>query len=237
MNIQEELVLKILESVDVIQGKTKFVKILHLTCKLLEDNNVESPFDFKADQFGVNTQQLEPVLLRLQTNEMIKVSKPALSRRFDLSLVARNYSFVNEAILGISPRIESLVQELNQHSSDDVIAMSYYLFPETTTESKIKPKMNKKITEMFSSLSTDFEESFEEEKDDNPKSIHSEVTTLYPQFNDLDVRMHMMKSLGLAKLPDVTPDVVDESSGLIAKKHPFFKKYNLEKMLEDDRRS
>ncbi len=221
MNSQEELVLKILESVDLIQGKTKFVKILHFTCKLLEDNKIKSPFDFKADQFGVNTQQLEPVLIRLQTNEMIKVNKPMLSRRYDVSLVVRNHSFVNEAIVGMSLKIKSLVQELNQHPSDDVIAMSYYLFPETTTENKIKPKINKKITEMFSSSSADFEESFEEKTD--VQSINSEVRELYPQFNDLDVRIHMMKSLGLEKLPQITPNVVDESSGLIAKNILFFK--------------
>lgn len=43
MNQREELILKILSSVDVIQGKTKFVKILHLVCKLIEKNQKKIP--------------------------------------------------------------------------------------------------------------------------------------------------------------------------------------------------
>jgi len=232
MNQQEELVLKILESVDIIKGKTKFVKILHLVCKLFENEKMESPFSFKSDHYGVNSQELKPLLHNLESQRMVKITKTILSKRSDLYLRDRNYTFGNESILVMSSKIQLLVQALNPYSSDEVIAISYDLFPETTTESRIKPKMNKKIAEMFSSLSSDFEESFEEKIDD--ESIHSEVRALYPQFNDLDVRIHMMKSLGLKELPQIIPDAIDESSGLIAKRHPFFKKYNLEKMLEDD---
>ena len=237
MNLQEELVLKILESVDVIQGKTKFVKILHFTCKLLEKHNLKSPFDFIPDQFGVNTQQLEPVLLKLQTNEMVKVnesSSSSSSKRHDLYLISRDYLFENQEIQRNSSKIEFLVQELNQYSTNDVIAISYHLFPETTTNSRIKPKINNKITEMFSPLSIDFEESVEQK--DDVELPNSGVRELYPQFNDLDMRMHMAKSLGLTKLPAIRPDIIDELSELISKKHPFFKTYDLGKMLEDDRR-
>ena len=234
MNQKEELVLKILSSVGVIKGKTKFVKILHLVCKLFEKNQKESPFNFKPDHYGVNSSELEPVLQNLESQRMIKISKPIFSKRIDLSLIARNYEFSNEVVLAMGSKTESLVQALNPYSADEVIAISYKLFPETTTKSEIKPKINKIITEMFSSLSSDFEESFEEKV--VIESVSSETKALYPQFNDLDVRMNMMKSLGLKKLPEIIPDVIDESSGLIAKETSFLKKYNFEKLLEDARR-
>lgn len=234
MNQKEELVLKILSSVDVIQGKTKFVKILHLVCKLFEKNQKESPFSFKSDHYGVNSTALEPVLQNLESQRMIKISKSIFSKRYDLSLMDRNYQFRNEVVLAMSSKIESLVQGLNPYSADEVIAISYYFFPENTTKSEIKPKINKKITEMFSPLSSDFEESFEEKVVMEP--ISSEMKALYPQFNDMDARIHMMKSMGLKKLPEINPNAIDESTGLLAKRHPFFKKYDLEKMLEDARR-
>lgn len=234
MNQKEELVLKILSSVDVIQGKTKFVKILHFVCKLFEKNQKESPFSFKSDHYGVNSIGLELVLQSLESERMIKISKSVFSKRYDLSARDRNYQFGNEVVLAMSSKIESLVQGLNPHSADEVIAISYYFFPENTTKSEIKPKINKKITEMFSPLSSDFEESFEEKVVIEP--ISSEMKALYPQFNDLDVRMSMMKSLGLKKLPPIIPDMIDESSGIIAKETSFLKKYDFEKLLEDARR-
>ena len=234
MNQKEELVLKILSSVDVIQGKTKFVKILHLVCKLFEKEQKESPFSFKSDRYGVYSAELEPVLQNLESQRMIKISKHIFSKRNDLSLIARNYQFGDELVLAIGTKTESLVQALNPYTADEVIAISYDLFPETTTKSEIKPKINKKITELFSSLSYDFEESSEEKVVMKP--ISSKVKALYPQFNDLDVRMSMMKSLGLKKLPPIIPDMIDESSGIIAKETSFLKKYDFEKLLEDARR-
>jgi len=234
MNQQEELIVKILSSVDSIQGKTKFVKILHLTCKLFEKNQEKSPFSFKANQYGAYPSELEPVLQNLESQRIVKINSSMFSRREDLSLIDRNYQLCDKAILSMSSIIESMVQKLNQSTSDEVTAISYYLYPETTTESKIKPKINKKIVEMFSSLSPDFEESFEEKAVIEP--IGGEVKPLYPRFNDMDSRIHMMKSIGLEKLPEINSDSIDESTGLLAKKHPFFKKYDLEKMLEDARR-
>jgi len=234
MNQQEELIVKILSSVDIIQGKTKFVKILHLTCKLFEENQKESPFSFIPDRYGVYSPELEPVLQKLKSQRIVKISGSIFSKRKDLSLIDINYQFNNEVVLAMGLKIELIVQELNKYSSDEVVAISYDLFPKTTINSEIKPKVNKKITEMFSSLSSDFEESFEEKTGIKP--ISSEMKELYPRFNDMDARIHMMKSLGLEKLPEINPDVIDESTGLLAKKHPFFKKYNLEKMLEDARR-
>jgi len=234
MNQKEELVLKILSSVDVVQGKTKFVKILHLTCKLFEKNQKKSPFNFKPDRYGVNSPELEPLLQNLESQRIIKISKPLFSKRNDLSLINRNYDFGNEGVLAMGSKIQSLVQTINPYSAEEVIAISYYLFPETTTKSEIKPKINKKIIEMFSSLSSDFEESFEEK--DVIEPISNEMRAMYPQFNDLDVRMNMMKSLGLKELPQIIPDIIDESSGLIVKENSFLKKYDFEKLLEDARR-
>lgn len=234
MNQQEELVLKILSSVDVIQGKTKFVKILHLVCKLFEKNQEKSPFSFKPDHYGVNSSEVEPLLQNLESQRVISISTPLFSKRNDLSLINRNYVFGNESILAMGSKIESLVQALNPYSYDEVLAISYHLFPDTTAKSEIKPKINKKIIELFSSLSSDFEESFEEKVVMMP--ISSEMKALYPQFNDLDVRMNMMKSLGLEKLPQIIPNTIDESSGIIAKETSFLKKYDFEKLLENARR-
>jgi len=105
MNQKEELVLKILSSVDVIQGKTKFVKILHLVCKLFEKNQKESPFNFKPDHYGVNSPELEPVLQNLKSQRMVKISKSIFSKRYDLSLIARNYQFGNEIIIAMGSNL------------------------------------------------------------------------------------------------------------------------------------
>lgn len=63
-----------------------------------------------------------------------------------------------------------------------------------------------------------------------------EARALYPQYNDLDVRLNMIKSLGLKELPPIIPDIVDESSGLIAKNTSILKNFNFEELLENARR-
>ena len=233
MNNQEELILEILSSVNVVKGKTKFVKILHLTCKLLEKNHKKSPFSFRSDDYGIYTTELEPVLQNLEGEGYIKMQKSFFSKRVDLVSMNKPHETLDADILEMSSKIKFMVQILNSYSAEDIVACSYSLFPDTAINSKIKPKINKKITELFSQLSTDFEESIEEVVE-KPSSTNN--MTLYPQFNDLDVRMHMMKSLELKELPPIIPSIIDESTGLLAKKHPFFKKYNLEEMLENARR-
>jgi len=234
MDRKEELVLKILSSVDVIKGKTKFVKILHLTCKLFVINKKESPFEFRPDRYGVYPPDLEPVLVQMEKENYIHINKSFFSKRQDLSAVDRSHVFQNETILEMSKKIAALSKALNEYSSDEIIAISYHLFPDTTIKSEIKPEINKKIVELFSPLSSEFEEPIEEEI--SMESISSNVKALYPQFNDLDARMHIMKSLNLKEVPPIIPDMIDESTGLLAKKHPFFKKYDLEEMLKDARR-
>ncbi len=234
MNQQEELVLKILSSIDVIRGKTKFVKILHLVCKLFEKNQKESPFRFKPDHFGVNVVGLEPLLQNMKNQGILNINKSIFSKRDDLSLVNKSHAFENESILEMSPKIETLVQTLNQYAADEVVAVSYDLFPETTINSEIKPKVNKKITELYSRLSPEFEENFDDKV--GMKPVSSDVKPLSPSFNDLDVRLNMMKSLGLNELPMILPNIIDESSGLIAKKTSILKNFNFEELLKDDRR-
>ncbi len=231
MNQQEELVLKILSSVNVIEGKTKFMKILHLVCKFIEKKGGHSPFEFQADKFGVYSPQLQPVLENLESDRYIKIQKGMFSKREDLSLRNTNYSEMDR-FSEISPSIKELVWSLNDYSADEIIAISYHFFPDTTVNSKIKTKVNKKITELFSSLNPEFEDS-----DVYDEKIHtSNDISLYPQYNDLDIRKKMMDSLGLADLPQIDPAIIDDSTGILASKTTFFKKYNLEELLEDARR-
>lgn len=234
MNQREELVLEILSSVDVIQGKTKFVKILHLVCKLLEKNKINSPFNFKADRYGVNSPELEPLLQKLESDRYVRISKPIFQRRNDLSLIGRSYECENAHLREMKPKINSLVNALNPCSLDEILAISYKLYPDTTTNSVIKAKVNQKIIDLFSELSPRFEESFEtvlEKSVSVPDGI-----PLSPQFNDLDVRIKMMKSMGLEKLPSIIPDIIDESTGIIDQESSLFKKINLEEILENARR-
>lgn len=232
MNKQEELVLQILSSVKEIKGKTKFMKMLHLVCKFIEKKKKETPFNFENNQYGVFTPQLDPVLEKLSSQNDIKISSPFLSKRQDFSLI--NKERLAYAYPEFHLEIKNLVQSLNEYSADEIVAISYYFFPDTTTNSKIKPEINRTIIELFSPLSSEFEESIEEKI--APEPIASESRPLYPQFNDMDMRMHMMKSLGLKKLPEINPNAIDESTGIIAKNTSFFKKYDLEKLLEDARK-
>ncbi len=234
MNQQEELILKVLSSVDVIEGKTKFVKILHFTCKLFEQNQKKSPFIFKADRFGVNTQELEPLLQDMKVQGTINISKLPDSQKDILFAVNRDHAFKDKEIQEMSPKIEMLVSEINLHTYEEVIASSYCLFPETTTNSEIKPKINKKITELYSKLCLNFEEDSDVMVKDNP--VSHDTRPQYPQFHDLDMRLHMMKSLGLERLPPIIPDIIDASSGIIAKETLLLKNFNFEELLENDRR-
>lgn len=237
MNQQEELVLEILSNVDVVKGKTKFVKILHFTCKLFEENKKTSPFSFIDDKYGVNTRELDPVLQKLETNGFIKIHKNFLLKRIDLAYMQKPYEILHADILAMKSKISSIVRILNPYSAEDIIAFSYSTFPDTAVNSKIKPKINKRIVEVFSPLSIEYDEAAgEEDKGEILIKSTVEVKKLYPEFNDMDARIHMMKSLGLKELPPIIPDMIDESTGLLAKKHPFFKNYNLEAMLKDARR-
>ena len=233
MNEQEQLVLKVLSSVDIVKGKTKFVKILHLVCKLLEVNKKKSPFTFKPNKYGFYPSDLEPVLERLENEKYVQVNSNFFSKREDLSLI-RPFNDYTGVVLEERSNIETLVQALNVYSSDDVIAISYHLFPESSVRSKIRPQINRKIMELFSPLSLEYEESDKEKP--ISEIIGSNVKALYPQFNDLDARIHIMKSIGLNKLPPIIPSMIDDSTGFLAKKYPIFRKYNLEELLEDARR-
>lgn len=52
--------------------------------------------------------------------------------------------------------------------------------------------------------------------------------------NDMDMRLHIMRSLGLKILPPIRPDSIDESSGIIAKT-VLLKNFNFEELLYNDR--
>ena len=56
------------------------------------------------------------------------------------------------------------------------------------------------------------------------------------QLNDLNMRLHMMKSLKLDNLPTINPNSIDETIGIIAKETVFLKTFNFEKLLENSRR-
>ena len=58
----------------------------------------------------------------------------------------------------------------------------------------------------------------------------------YPKYGDLDMRKNMMKSLGMNKVPPITPDSIDELSGVIHRETVMLKDYDLEGLLEDARR-
>lgn len=103
MNQQEELVLKVLSSVDVIKGKTKFVKIVHLTCELFKKNNRESPFSFSSNNYGAYSPELEPVLDNLQNQGYISINTPFLSKRQDIC-VLKKYDYRNVAILEMNSK-------------------------------------------------------------------------------------------------------------------------------------
>jgi hypothetical protein len=210
------------------------VKILHFVCKLLEKNKIESPFKFEANRFGVFPVDLNQVLGNLASQNLIQVNEYSDTDRIDLCVTNKIHTGFSEPVSTLSPKIETWVQALNSYSVEQVVAISYYFFPETTTNSTIKPIINKTIQDMFSPLSKEFEESFEEKV--TPIPISSEVKALYPQFNDLDARIHMMRSIGLDELPPIIPDIVDKSTGFLAKKYPLFKKLNLEELLEDARK-
>ena len=234
MNQQEELILKVLSSVDVIEGKTKFAKILHFTCKLFEKHQKKSPFTFKPDHFGVNTQELEPLLQDMEKRGIISINKLPDSQKNILFIINKNYAYKDKEIQEMSPKIEVLVSELNMHPSEEVIATSYYLFPETTTNSEIKPEINKKITELYSELCLDFEGGSNYNAQINP--VSHDTRPQYPQFNDLDMRLHMMRSLGLKSIPPIIPNIIDTSSGIITKETTLLKKFNFEDLLENARR-
>ena len=231
MNQKEELILEILSSVDVIKGKTKFVKILHFVCKLFEKHKMKSPFSYRPDKFGVYFPQLELVLDDLKKQGMIQVNISRSIRQISIFLKDPTYQASNSSINELGLEIRTLVKTLNSYSADDVIAFSYYTFPDTTGKSEIKPKINERITTMFSEPDPDIKES-----SSTIIGIKSGVEALSPQYNDLDMRKNMMKSLGMSKIPPIIPDSIDELSGIIYRETSILKNYNLEEMLENTRR-
>ena len=55
-------------------------------------------------------------------------------------------------------------------------------------------------------------------------------TAINMRLNDLNMRMHMVKSLGLKKIPPINVNAIDESSGIIAKT-VHLKNFNFEELL------
>lgn len=110
------------------------------------------------------------------------------------------------------------------------IAISYDLFDDTTLKSRIKPEISQKIAAVYDLAF---------EKPEQLAESVKVVTTDHkaePQFNDVDARIRVMKSIGRAELPPIIPDSVDKSAGMPPKKYSVFKGTNLEKLLENARR-
>ena len=57
------------------------------------------------------------------------------------------------------------------------------------------------------------------------------------QYNDLEMRLHMMRSVGLKELPQIDPNAVDRLSGIISRVAPSLSKFDFEEMLYNDRHS
>lgn len=56
------------------------------------------------------------------------------------------------------------------------------------------------------------------------------------EHNDLDMRLHIMKTLELDNLPAINPNSIDEITGIIDRETLFLKKFNFEKLLENSRK-
>ena len=56
------------------------------------------------------------------------------------------------------------------------------------------------------------------------------------EHNDLNMRLHMMKTLKLDNLPVINPNSIDEITGIIYRETLFLKKFNFEKLLENSRK-
>jgi len=232
MNDQQLLVLKILSATGVIKGRTKFVKIIHMVCKLLEKKQHAVPFEFKADNFGVNSTDIVPVLESLERQQLVSVNTDEITGRKDIALYNPGMKIPETDFDGMSSQIYELVKNLNALSSEEVIAISYDLFNDTTLKSRIKPEINQKIAAMY-------DLAFEKSEQTTESELVKAVTTDYklePQFNDMDARVRVMKSIGCAELPPIIPDSIDKSTGMLAKKYSVFKGIDLEALLEDVRR-
>ena len=230
MNERKELLLKILSCVNVIQSKIKFVKMVHFVCKMLEENHKHPPFNFGPNKFGVYSKEIEPAINALEQQGYVKKSIDHVTGRQDFYAVHHKQVLINNDISELESKIENMIKILNQYSKDSLVALSYEMFPETTTNSMIKPSVVRTIDELRDTVTDP-----EAYRQNNHASPSNTRMALSPPFNDLDMRIAVMESIGLDELPIIDPNSIDESAGILANTS-LLKKYDFKKLLENDRR-
>ena len=231
INQRHELILKILSCVRSVHGKVKFVKMLHFVCKMLEENHKLPPFVFGSGKFGVYSVEIEPVLRSLEQQGYIQTSIDSESKRQSILLLREPSEFKDHDIKEMGTKIESITQRLGDYDYMELVSMSYEMFPKTTTRSMIKPEINKTIDE----LKPYSDDEYGINSTNQSVTTSATTTPLYPRFNDLDIRVAMMESIGIDALPTIIPDSIDQSAGIITNSS-LLKKYDFEELLKNARR-
>ena len=120
-----------------IKNKTNIMKMLYFIS--LNVPSLEREFNFEADNYGPSSDVVERNLESLNQENFLKENKKGfqLNKLGKEYLKSRNFDDINHEL------IEDMKELFDGLTSDEVCALTYFTFPETTSESIILEKIIK----------------------------------------------------------------------------------------------
>ena len=120
-----------------IKNKTNIMKMLYFIS--LNVPSLEREYNFEADNYGPSSDVVERNLESLNQENFLKENKKGfqLNKLGKEYLKSRNFDDINQEL------IEDMKELFDGLTSDEVCALTYFTFPETTSESIILEKIIK----------------------------------------------------------------------------------------------
>ncbi|WP_278944691.1 UPF0175 family protein [Methanobrevibacter smithii] len=147
-NISKQYMLLLFKALDEkpIKNKINIMKMLYFIS--LNVPSLENEFNFEADNYGPSSDVVERNLESLNQEDFLKEDKKgfqlnSLGKEY---LNSRNFNEVDHDL------IEDMKKLFNGLTSDEVCALTYFTFPETTSESVILDKIIKNRKKLALSL-------------------------------------------------------------------------------------
>ena len=241
-----------------LSGATRIQKLALLISKDLEKSgsNLSIFNDWVAGDYGGRSAQVYQSIGELSRNQMLKERETTFHGNkmtiYDLTSHGKDTAADLERLFGESwVQITTTVQKYVSAKTEDLVALSYDLYPELTIHSKIKPEVNRRLLKNASPLSEMYEEDIGELS--SPRSVDKRRKELrqfaedeqffkqrefeMQKLPDIEARKRLAAVVGLKELPKLDPMAIYRLDGIIGRqlrKHKRFDSVELVRSVRGD---
>jgi len=225
LSLSAKWLLVLIGSTKYVDGTTRLQKYGLLTYKKIGKKE-EFFSDWQPDKFGVFSKSLAKTTTLLVDEKYVAKDRIVNSygkQTFRYRITEKGRNEIQDLVREKEDTVKEIcgiVQYYFGKSLKEVLADTYTLYPEYTTNSTIRPEVNKNRTEQ--------ESLFEEPEFDIPfestQKLESDITNLITKvtsehvFSDEDLREKLAKQIGLKDIPKLDTNAFDRLSGILQNK-------------------